>query len=461
MLLVAVVVLFGGSRVSAWTSSERGADHRLAGTDVDGTMPLFDDGVVHEISVEIDADEYDALIESFKDEGSKVMIEATVTIDGTRIDRAGIRLKGNSTLFGLGGRGPGGFGPRPLAGRPAGDLGEPPGGGIPGGGFPGGGPFAGGPGQGAAADEPELLPWLIRFDAFVDGQTYEGYESIAVRPSTRSQTPETALNEALALRLIARAGEPSQKSTYASFTFNDSKRTLRHVVEEPGKRFAEDVFTRDGVLYKALSTGRFEYRGDDPLSYRDSFRQITRRKQQDLQPVLELLRWVGRATDDELAAGLDEHVDVESLARYAALHHLVLDWDDMAGPGQNYYLWYDLEDRRFRVVSWDLNLAFSRDDGQGIFDQGGFRFGGRGGNPLKERFLSIPAFRDLYRGTYADLHDRLLASGAALDELARLERVIASGNAVDAETLGAEAAALRALIEQRTVELAGELRRSG
>ena len=120
------------------------------------------------------------------------------------------------------------------------------------------------------------------------------------------------------------------------------------MVEDPDDEFADDNFDDDGVLYKALSTGQLHLSGRRPARLRDGFKQITHKKQQDLQPVIELIKWVNRPRDAEFAADLDDHVDVESFARYVALQNLLLNFDDMAGPGQNYYLWYDLETERSR-----------------------------------------------------------------------------------------------------------------
>ena len=420
---------------------------------------LFDDRIVHEIEIEYDPADYKRMIESFKEDGTKEYVEATVTIDGTRIEHVGLRLKGNSTLFSLGGRGPGGPGRRGGGVDPA--FGPP---GQERGGFPRpvdpGGPGGGGPGRlgppgQASAEEPERLPWLISFDHFVAGQRYEGRATLAVRSGSSSMS--TALNESLALRLVALAGEPAEKAMYASFGVNGADPVLRLVVEDPDKPFAEDNFEASGVLYKSLSTGRFEYRGEDPLAYSEAFKQITRRKEQDLQPLIDLLRWTTRASDAEFAAKLEDHVDVKSFARYVALQNLLLNFDDMAGPGQNYYLWYDLETRRFTVVTWDLNFAFSGDSNRGPLDAAGFGgpggVGPRGGNLLKERFLAAPAFRRVYLATYRELSEKLFADGTAAAELSRLKALLASTDIVDSATLSDQERQLRTIVDQRSQAL--------
>ena len=166
----------------------------------------------------------------------------------------------------------------------------------------------------------------------------------------------------------------------------------------------------------------------------------------------------GQASDEAFAKGLAERVDVDSFARYLALHNLLLDFDDIAGPGQNAYLWYDLATRRFRVVSWDLNLAFSGSTARGPLEDGSFGpggFGPRGGHRLKERAMADPAFEKLYLRTYRQLSVELFASGAALEELDRLAAV---AHRADPETARTEVAALRAVVRERMAAVAEALR---
>ena len=95
---VALVALL----LSATACTSKGNESESTGGDV----ALFDSTVVHRIEVSFDNDDYDAMIKAYTDNGTKEWMEATVTIDGTTYQRAGMRLKGNSSLGGL----RGGFG---------------------------------------------------------------------------------------------------------------------------------------------------------------------------------------------------------------------------------------------------------------------------------------------------------------------------------------------------------------
>jgi spore coat protein CotH len=486
--MIILVVVFGDLRIAAITSSERTAADAEVTYNVTGTVDLFDDSVVHEIAVTFEPAAYDELIATYQNDGEKAFIEVSVTIDGTTFAAVGLRLKGNSTLMGLRRDGPfeGGSGAgrermqppsecipsqfaqqaTPQAGATA-TAGAPAG--VPGG--EGGAGF----GSNVSAEDPTSLPWLISFDEYVEGQRYQGLSDIAVRPL---MTSETSLNEALALKMVGAAGEPTQRAAYASFSMNGDEAELRLIVEAPGDAFVEQNFSNDGVLYKALSTGSFDYAGDDPTAYETAFAQETGKNHQDLKPLIDLLKWVSQASDEEFVAELDQHVEVESLARYIAMQELLDNFDDIAGPGKNSYLWYDLETEKFTVITWDLNLALSEFGGPGGRGPGGDegidvdavmeciervrgeqgaagdpdgnheRGGGmRMGHPLKDRFLAAPEFRDLYQREYAAVYEAIYGSGQATSELDRLASVVEASGLVDVATVESEIATLRSKLE--------------
>ncbi len=673
--LVAVIGLLlvgiGDRRVRAVTSSERTVvDAEPRGVDHGSEVDLFDPTVVHEISISFDADAYERMIEEFRNEEKKGWLSATVVIDGATVDNVGVRLKGNSSLFGLSG-GPGapgapggGQGARPCppdgvvdeaAGTctvevPNGDVlefdletgegtvtspdgttaellpadpggpapgtqvpgqvpgqgpGQGPGGppcppfavvdeaagtcefdapngdhlvidletgagtatrpdgtvvelpprpgtpggagagpsGVPGDVVPGCPPFGevdeventctitepdgsvvvldletdtgsvtlpdgevtslpppggsgptGGPGGSdfAATEEtPEHLPWLVKFDEFVDGQRYQGLEEVVVRSSPTA----TALNETLALGIVGLAGEPTQRSVHTAFSVNGGDRALRHLIEVPDDVWEGRSFGSDGVLYKALTRGTWQYQGEDPLAYTDSFSQETRRNRQDLQPLIDFVRFLDEADDESFASELPARFDVGSFARYLALMDLLANFDDIDGPGNNAYLRFDLDTERFRILTWDLNFALQGGGGrgpgpgerpegepggsdrgpvvdrvgdvaqQGPADQAGragpggaLGPGGSGlGNPLVTRFRAVAAFADLIEQASTDLAADIYVSGTYARILEERAEVLTTeaGDLVEPEVVRSEVEALHALIGQLGASAAG------
>ncbi len=267
---------------------------------------------MHDISVDVDEDAVAAMIDTYQDSGEKEWIEATVTIDGTTFERVGLRLKGNSSLRGV-----------------------------------------------TDDADPTDLPWLIRLDEFVDDQSVDGWSDFIVR----SNGSQTALNEAVALDLLAEAGLASEHAIPSSFSVNGADARLRLVVQNLDEEWEAENFATDGLLYKAEAGGDWSYRGDDPDSYTDVFDQET--GDDDLTPLIDFLQFVNESSDEDFAAGLPERLDVESFARYLAFEDLVGNFDDIDGPGNNAYLRWDAESGGFTVVAWDHNLAFGGAPGGG------------------------------------------------------------------------------------------------
>lgn len=332
------------------------------------------------------------------------------------------------------------------------------------------------------AEEPENLPWLISFDEFVEGRRYQGRTQVAVRPAATGST--TMLNEALGIALVGASGEPTQRSAYSSFTVNGRASTPRLVVEYLDEGYAADL--GDGVLYKSLATGSFTYKGEDQTEYTGDFKQVNKVGGKDLQPVIDLVRWTEGASDAEFAEGLADRLDVTSFARYLALQHIMVNFDDMAGPGKNYYLWYDSGARKFKVITWDLNLAFNGDAKSGVNDtigMGGFGPGRpqpnqqqsqtqgqtqgqppqgltppgggmmRMSHPLKEKFLKNAAFKKMYEEQYRALYTKLLGSGAASGLLDDLVAAYKLNDGADTAKVEAEAKTLRTFLQTRTETL--------
>ncbi|MFD7367365.1 CotH kinase family protein [Nocardiopsis alba] len=489
--LLVLVLVFGEVRIRPYVTSDLTSAEEIT-ENIEGEGELFDDGE-HTIEVSFNEDEYADMMRTFREEGEKEYIRADITIDGTVVNDVALRLKGNSTLSSLGGSGampelPGmeegqGF-PGMEEGR-SGGLPAPPGMGDAEAGDEDAGPGQGfGQGEGGpimttlSEDEPENLPWLISFDEYFTGRAYQGRTEITLRPAANGS--DTALNEALALELTAADEQITQEYTFTSFGVNDGEAVPRLLLDSPDAAWAESL--GEGVLYKGRAGGSLDYLGGDPTDYEEAFNQINGEGAYDLQPVMNLLEFLDRADDEEFVRELDEYVDVESFARYLALQNLMSNMDGMDGPGNNYYLWYDLVEERFTVLSWDLNMSFTDmsammpgglegedsdgEDGSAESEGGrmpegmsegmppmpegmpggedgpmpeGMEEMGRGSGVLKERFLDDDGFRELYEQAYVDLYENLVADGTAtrlLQEIAtRAEAAGDEGARVTSETL--------------------------
>jgi spore coat protein CotH len=453
---------------------------------VPGSVDLFDRTQAHSIELDISDVEYRKLMNDFQRDGDKTWIEANAVIDGTTVESVGIRLKGNSTLMSLrGGQAgrpgmPGGFTPPGGSGGPP--AGAPPDGAPPDGAPPSGSPMGegqAGPPRGGAMStasfaDPSSLPLLLSFDHFIEGRGYQGRAELAIRPITGAGTN---LNEALALDLIAASGQPSQRFTWVSFRLNGGEPTTRLVLENPDQNYAASLGFGTGVLYKSRSTNTFTYHGEDHTQYVTDFDQVSARGNLDMAPIIHLLGFLEQADDARFDAELASWVDVASFSRYVATHDLLNNFDDMSGPGRNFLLWYDVGDRRFQVITWDMNLAISGMGGMGARGGPGApgappgaapsaeaprgmrgrppgTEGGAGmprmrmGNALKERFVASAAFADERAAARAELAALWFESGLAAERLRELAAAVPTSAKLSADTIASEAESLATQLSQ-------------
>ncbi|MFJ7751008.1 CotH kinase family protein [Arthrobacter sp. NPDC097144] len=449
-----------------------------ADTAASESLPFFDDSTVHDVSVSFSDEEYQAMLAAYSDSGDKDWISASVTIDGTTLENVGLRLKGNSSLMSLSGRGTGGTAQQAVPDAEA-DA------------EPGAdtetttdpyGTQESGDGDGTA-ESPQSLPWLIRLDKFVDGQQYQGRTDLVVR----GNNSESSLNEALALELTGASNLATLQASAARFSVNGSAGQLRLIIESPDDElWNEDTFGSEGSIYKAESGGDYSYRGDNPDEYQDVFEE--KAGEEGLEPLVEFLDFVNNSTNEEFSAHLGEHLDVDAFATYLAAQDLMGNMDDIDGPGNNSYLRYDPDTGKMTVVTWDLNLAFGamaggaggpggtgeaampgglqRPDGMtrpnGMTPPDGTQLpadgtmpedagmpgaaggpGGTGGtdNPLSSRFLADSGFKALVEEKTATLRADLYTSGTAQQILDKWTSLLTSqaGDLVPAETVEAEA----------------------
>ena len=504
ILCIGGFLAMGSVRVISYNFGE-GAEIDIASIDHGNTIDLFDKSVVHEISVNLSAAEYESMVLTYQETGEKEYFRTTVTIDGVTIDNVGIRLKGNLTLRqALGGQGngqmpggPGGMdGPMDQPDREGGfgvfdidniDLDNPqlppfitlpedwdslddsqkrtaleealnqnPGmGGNQRGGF-------GGPG-GETDENGELIesnpPYLIKFDAFVQGQTYQGMTELALRLGS----DESLLAEPVAFTLHKAMGQIVPETSYGVVSVAENDKSLYVLAEHPSESYIDKYFPgEDGILYKAGNFVALEYLGDDPTLYADSFEQKTNKGDDDMSQLIAFFKFITESSDTEFANDLAEWIDIESMVRTMALDDMLENTDSFGGMGSNYYLFYSKTTEQFTLLSWDQNLALGSMGGmngggmnrggemgqetqnrqdimQEWLDEGGFGDGageGRGGpgrqgnNLLKERFMANEEFATLYQTRYDELYVDIFETSLAQEVIETLSEPFVSYNAV-------------------------------
>ena len=419
IILVAMGVFIGSFQIRPVVFTTGGTLVTETVEYIEGSVDFFDQNQPHTISLSVNNFQYQRMQDDYLSYREKTWIVADAIIDGTFIPSVGIRLKGNSTLFPLIGRGGGIFGI-------------------------------------ANFENPSTLPLVLSFAEFSEGREYQGHSELAIRGALAGSA---TANEALALQLIEDSGQLSQKYSYVSFQVNDSPSSTRLVIENPDQGYAVGLDRGEGILYKSRSTNTFTYHGEDPIAYEEDFVQVSAIGVRDLSPLIGLLRWLDDVTQEEFDAELADWIDIPSFAKYVATHSLFTNFDDMSGPGHNFLLWYDLEDEKFTVISWDLNLALS-DDGiaKGVFfgfdeDGGGTMSEERkkenGVNSLKDFFIASDAFAGEIAKARAELQELWFDNERAFEVIDEISSLVPVTDMLTIDQISTDIAMLKEFVERR------------
>jgi spore coat protein H len=244
-------------------------------------------------------------------------------------------------------------------------------------------------------------PMKVRFDRLQAGGAFAGQTCVNLHNNI---TDPTGLREAEAFDLFRRVGVPAPRTSFARVSLSVEGRFeqrllgLYTIVENIDSGFIARHFQQPGgALFKPVTRRLFEDLGDNWESYRRIYAPKTKPGEEQKRRLIELCRFVSKATDAEFSAKLGEFFDSDSLARYLAVTVWLADVDGLLGPGQNYFLALEPKGGRFQFLPWDQHQSFGWLAG-GAEDPAGLsiRHPWTGKNRFLERLFSVRTFRERY-----------------------------------------------------------------
>jgi spore coat protein CotH len=483
-LISILVFALGDQRIVSYTAKDASQNSG----DYSDNVALFNSTIMHSLQIIMPDADYNKMLAGYKESGEKDYYRADVIVDGVRINDVGIRLKGNASLRSALGGGMGGNlggGNRPNGNMPG--NGQQPGANINGGRQQ---PPAGGPGQKPAAQTtpqpPQIpaqaegqatpqannqapqvpqgsvpggfgqsagaetkIPFMIKFNEYVDGQNYQGYREIAVR-NYGTSFDAAMLQEPITNDVAQLVGLPATQTAYAGFKINGPAEKLYVISEIVNKEYLEKYFDHpNGLLYKAEIGSNLSYRGEDPDLYTQSFSQETHSKTVDMAPLITFTRFLSQSDDATFESDLPKYLDVDAFATYLAVNDLLVNTDSMIGMDNNYYLYYDESANRFTLLMWDANESMGKLGGSATYsvsltnthnksagggmnqpgnNNGDGGPGGGGHNTLLTRFMANKTFKALYEKKLQLVYQKAFASGAMTQSIEQYSELIHSVN---------------------------------
>ncbi|MFG3259744.1 CotH kinase family protein [Streptomyces sp. NPDC048172] len=234
--------------------------------------------------------------------------------------------------------------------------------------------------------------WKINFEVGESEDRLYGMERINLKAMYNDPSQ---MREAVAWRLLERAGVPAAQHTYATFSINDRYMGLFSVIEQVDKKFLKDHFGKnaEGNLYKAycgdIGCATLEHRsgtdGTDsgsryftPGSHEDD--RTYRLKTNEDDPALStyddlaaLVRTVNgvqlagdekKFTTDAFRDSVEQILNVRAFLRWAGANVLLGSWDNYFATPSNYYLYNSgrlgdpsgfMDRPYFTFIPWDYD----------------------------------------------------------------------------------------------------------
>ncbi|SFS56983.1 CotH kinase family protein [Paenibacillus sp. BC26] len=401
-----------------------------------GYVKEMDKTQIMSFSINVDEAKWQDMLDKASEEE---YISADVTINGTTVKNVGIRPKGNSSLMKI-----------------------------------------------VNNDKTDRFSFKIKFDEYVDDQTWLGLDEIVVN---NMDADNSYMKEYLSYDIMSTIGVDAPLNAFADIRVNGKAWGFYLAVEVLDSAYLDRTKEGEGELYKPNNDGNMgnmggfggggaSANGEAPenmqppadmqlpegmeppadmqlptgekggrgfpggmngaqkgvsLAYTDdaisSYSAIfdnaeTKTTEEDHKRVITALKHLNEGTD------LDTYVDVDAVLKYFAAHTVVVNSDSYTSTmGHNYYLYEN--DGQISILPWDYNLAFGSFQGGAAADVvnlaidtpvSGVSLKDR---PLLGKLLEVPEYKEKYHAYLQQMMDDYFANGKFEQTVANLDKLIA------------------------------------
>jgi spore coat protein CotH len=279
--------------------------------------------------------------------------------------------------------------------------------------------------RGLGTRSPTKPGLRVDFNRLVGGQTFLGLNSLVLKNNV---TDPSNMRERLSMLLFRRMGFPASREVTARLFINGDYAGVYTLVESVDKDFLRRVFDEnDGYLFSYEWTFRYYFTdlGTNPGAYVPyPFQPETHEDDPRPEAIVELVQAINHSPN--FASEMPTYLDLRKFIRQIAVETCLADRDDFLGDFgmANFFLYRPPDKKQFVILPWDKSEAFSHPQFS-IFQN--IRFGGPP-NQLMSRAMAVPELYTLYLDTLLECATAMNAPGTG-DPRGWLEREIERENA--------------------------------
>ena len=281
--------------------------------------------------------------------------------------------------------------------------------------------------RGLGTRSPTKPGLRVDFNRFSSGQTFLGLRAVHLKNNV---TDASNMHERLSMLLMRRMGIPAPREVSARLFVNDEYVGVYTLVESVDKEFLQRVFgENDGFLFSYQWTFRYYFgdRGTDPASYVPiPFEPETHEDDPKPEVIVELVQTINHSPN--FPVEINTYLDLKKFVRHIAVETFLADRDDFIGDYgmANFFLYRPENKNQFGLIAWDKSEAFTSP----LFDifQNIKNVAPEFGNQLVSRVLGIPDLYTLYLDTMLECVSSINQPGTD-DPRGWLDREISRENA--------------------------------
>ena len=259
---------------------------------------VFNKNKVTTVDIEIAEEDWADMLENAAEEELK---QATITVNGKRVENVAIRTKGNLSL------------------------------------------------RSVVNSDSDRYSLKIDFDYYDNTQSLYGLKKLNLN---NNYSDTTLMREYISYELMEQMGLPTPAHSYMYVTVNGEERGLFLGVEAVDETFlANNYGSNDGFLFKPDGTGSdLQYISDDLADY-TGIGLKTNEGNSDESKLIEMLDAINNGGD------IEQYIDVDEMLRYFAVNTAIVNLDSYQGNMKHNYYLYE-QNGVFSIIPWDYNMAF-------------------------------------------------------------------------------------------------------
>jgi spore coat protein H len=199
----------------------------------------------------------------------------------------------------------------------------------------------------------------VDFNRYAADQTFLGLTSFVLRNNT---TDRTSMHERISMQLFERMGVPAPREAFAKLFVNGDYVGLYSIVESPDKNFLWRTRNENaGYLYKfdrnvGDAPYYMTYSGPNADSYvPHPFKPETHESDPHPEPIADMLRIVSEASDANFRDAIAPYVDLNAFIKHVAVEMFLNESDGVLGDygTTNFYLYRPSNSMLHVYIPWD------------------------------------------------------------------------------------------------------------